>query len=688
MSIDQYAPCPCGNGKKVKFCKCVDNAQDLEKVYKLIQGGQAVAALDRINQLLQEAPNTAWLLATKSELSLQLQEFEVFIQTSERFLQLKPDNPLALSMKSMAVGIERGPAEEAARYLLDSFAESREDLHPITLTSITMLLGSLRATGDLSVAGFWINMFENLASEEVQAPFDKSSLNLLCRTPVTDLPIPRDAPYRERMTEVGALTKTFRYGQAESKLRAILRDFPDSPGPLSALLICQLAQLNRSGVADTARKLSVNKDVSEENRLYYGALALEVSADDELHSPQRIRYHEIADDEAAIQLLRSNSNTFEDNGDEGKRVQAAIVGDEVPAKCVFSVFDGSIREPGDHVSHQGTVAVFGKQTDRPCRVLVLASNVVGQRAEVDEIIESLDLGAELELSKPASFGFYTTVLERAHVKPGETIGPIEKSAQAKLVVRDCLNMPLNLFDGKSPLEIHEDESQRFKLLCFLYHLECSQVSGLTLSAVHDIYSGLDLEIPKSNLRIVGNEIKLDGPIDLLRFDFSSEDVEDQFLLAVYSEMVQLGSERKIRELCGVMYGRPELMKDPELRSMVIGQVIGQESNPDRVSELIDELYDAAIELKAPVGQIVLEKMGMLASQGKDQEAQLYLVDKIKKHPDDPYLLSFLQRVQGMQQPGGVPPAASPVANDSGLVLPGNEPSAPAQGESKLWIPGS
>lgn len=687
MSIDQYAPCPCGNGKKIKFCKCVDNTQDLEKVYKLIQGGQAVAALDRINQLLQNAPNSAWLLATKCELTLQLQEYEVFIQSAERFLQLKPDNPLALALKSMAVGLERGPAEEAARYLLDSFAESREDLHPITLTSLSMLIGSLRAGGELSIGGFWINMFENLASEEVPLPYERGSLNLLARLPVSDLPIPKDAPYRERMAEVGALTKSFRYAQAESKLRAILRDFPDSPGPLSALLICHLAQLNRSGVADAARKLSVNKDVSEDNRVYYGALALEVSSDD-LHSPQRLRYCEIPDDEVAIQQLRSNPNTFEDTGEDGKRIQASIVGDEVPAKCVFSVFDGPIREPGEPLCHQGTVAVFGKQTDRPCRVLVMASNVVGQRAEVDEIIEQLDLGAEQEFSKPDLFGSYTTVLGRARVKPGESIGPVERDIESQLLVRDCLNMPLNLLDGKSPLEVREDESLRFKLRCFLYHLECSQVSGLTLAAIHEIYSQLDLEIPQSKLRIDGNEVKVDGPIDLLRYDFAANDTDDQFLMGIFQELLALGSQHKVRELCAVLYHRKELMKDPEIRLMVIAQIVGQEDDMDRVGELIDELYDATAELKRPVGQIVLEKMGLLSSQGKDQEAQAYLIDKLQKHPEDPYLLSFLQRIQGMQQAGGASPAAAAAPSDSGLVLPGSEPSAPAGGENKLWIPGS
>ena len=32
MSIDQYSICPCGSGKKIKFCKCKDSIHEMERV--------------------------------------------------------------------------------------------------------------------------------------------------------------------------------------------------------------------------------------------------------------------------------------------------------------------------------------------------------------------------------------------------------------------------------------------------------------------------------------------------------------------------------------------------------------------------------------------------------------------------------------------------------------------------------
>src|SRR5438105_1463847 len=39
MTIDLYALCPCGSGKKIKFC-CRDIAVEIDKVERLLEAGQ------------------------------------------------------------------------------------------------------------------------------------------------------------------------------------------------------------------------------------------------------------------------------------------------------------------------------------------------------------------------------------------------------------------------------------------------------------------------------------------------------------------------------------------------------------------------------------------------------------------------------------------------------------------------
>ncbi|MFZ9825113.1 MAG: SEC-C metal-binding domain-containing protein, partial [Gemmataceae bacterium] len=47
MAVDLYAPCPCGSGKKFKWC-CVDIWGQIEKVYETFSNGQAETALIQI----------------------------------------------------------------------------------------------------------------------------------------------------------------------------------------------------------------------------------------------------------------------------------------------------------------------------------------------------------------------------------------------------------------------------------------------------------------------------------------------------------------------------------------------------------------------------------------------------------------------------------------------------------------
>ena len=50
MSIDVYAPCLCGSGKKMKFC-CHAIASDMTRIRKLQQNHQTLQALQSLEDL-------------------------------------------------------------------------------------------------------------------------------------------------------------------------------------------------------------------------------------------------------------------------------------------------------------------------------------------------------------------------------------------------------------------------------------------------------------------------------------------------------------------------------------------------------------------------------------------------------------------------------------------------------------
>ena len=57
MALNPYSPCPCGSGKKLKFC-CGDLATEIEKIYQMIQGDQPRGALKHAEQLLEKKPRS------------------------------------------------------------------------------------------------------------------------------------------------------------------------------------------------------------------------------------------------------------------------------------------------------------------------------------------------------------------------------------------------------------------------------------------------------------------------------------------------------------------------------------------------------------------------------------------------------------------------------------------------------
>ncbi len=73
MAVDPYAPCPCGSGKKVKFC-CSDLVGDIEKIHRMIEGDQPRAALRHAEQTLAKHPRRASVLDLKATLELALGE--------------------------------------------------------------------------------------------------------------------------------------------------------------------------------------------------------------------------------------------------------------------------------------------------------------------------------------------------------------------------------------------------------------------------------------------------------------------------------------------------------------------------------------------------------------------------------------------------------------------------------------
>jgi tetratricopeptide (TPR) repeat protein len=90
MSIDPYAPCPCGSGKQFKWC-CQPFYGLVEKAIQQLQEGQKETALRTLDQLISQHPKVASVYGYKAQLLFSLEEFEKADETLQKAFEIDPN---------------------------------------------------------------------------------------------------------------------------------------------------------------------------------------------------------------------------------------------------------------------------------------------------------------------------------------------------------------------------------------------------------------------------------------------------------------------------------------------------------------------------------------------------------------------------------------------------------------------
>ena len=101
MALDPYSLCPCGSGKKLKFC-CTDIVNDMLKALQLHEGGQSRAALKILQKLHAQEPGRAWPATSLAGILLFLEEPAQAREALVALLQDTPDHPLGRVLDATA----------------------------------------------------------------------------------------------------------------------------------------------------------------------------------------------------------------------------------------------------------------------------------------------------------------------------------------------------------------------------------------------------------------------------------------------------------------------------------------------------------------------------------------------------------------------------------------------------------
>lgn len=142
MSHDPYSLCPCGSGKKLKFC-CADILPDLIRVHRL-EDNQPEAAEKALRELITRFPNREVLVGEMCRLLQQLGDFETPRQLLSDFLKKYPDHPRALVwLARLAISVD---GFDASRRLLHRALQISSRSFPQEMAELVNAVGLHLAT--------------------------------------------------------------------------------------------------------------------------------------------------------------------------------------------------------------------------------------------------------------------------------------------------------------------------------------------------------------------------------------------------------------------------------------------------------------------------------------------------------------------------------------------------------------
>jgi hypothetical protein len=142
MSVDAYAVCPCGSGKKVKFCCCKDLLHDLDKVIRMVKGEQFVAAVELIDRIIAESGPRPGLLALHAEANMALDNTEECARSVAQLLAAVPHSQNALAMDAM-LAANAGDSDRAIERLQDALESMAGNMLPTVYFALGAVAMSL-----------------------------------------------------------------------------------------------------------------------------------------------------------------------------------------------------------------------------------------------------------------------------------------------------------------------------------------------------------------------------------------------------------------------------------------------------------------------------------------------------------------------------------------------------------------
>jgi tetratricopeptide (TPR) repeat protein len=694
MALDPYSICPCGSGKKLKFC-CADIAGPLEQVYKLMEAGQRQSALDQTEKLLATHPDKAALLSLKSSLQSQLGMHEQAAATIEQFVQRHPDNPIALADKAI-LEVQHTGARAGVEWLQQALTVGHEGIMPQVYEAIGIVAEALAAEGYWQAArAHGILQFQLQPEDEQARRFITRLLALpamptLCKEDLPLLPAPFDVPWKAEFDAALHEVDHLRWSVAEDKLTTLGERAANQSPPLWQNLAVLRSRLGDvPGTLEALRKLTASPGLPQHEAVEAEALAqlLDSTTADDTIDEVRVEL-QINDIDRLLELLAADRRASRIPSEALQHREG-----EVPPRAVFLLLDRALPASGVDLPYEavplviGQMLIFGRETDRAARlVLDTDRNRLAQTQQLLAEMTADTLGAagpETVIGKISMMQYALMIDWRLPPDtPPAHVMELMVRRRRDAVLNRWPKMAQKQFGGRTPEQAASDPAEKLKLMAAVLLVEMS-IEHPSVPALVDELRG------RLGLPIVGwiDPTGLDlTRVSLYRLGRLQVDkLADEDLLKQLARARFASARLIVQRLATEIVNRTSLHARIDLAS-VYGLLAELEETPERALELLGKARESAQAAKRSCARWDMSELLIRMQRGESAQATELFRHLQSKHGNEPGVSQTLMQL--LYEIGAIGPDGRPAAG--GAAMPGVTPAGAAQAasESKLWTPGS
>jgi tetratricopeptide (TPR) repeat protein len=697
MAVDPYAMCPCGSGKKLKFC-CTDLVGEIEKIHRMIEGEQPRAALRHVEQTLAMHPGRASLLDLKATLEMSLGDLEAARQTVKEFVAKNRDSATAHACEAILLAEDDKP-REAVDSLQRALAIVEREMPLRVFEALGAVGGALLEAGHIlgAQAHLWLHAAlapkDDTRSREVLAALNHySGLPLILRDQMRFRPWPDNVPWKAEAEKATRLADNGKWREAVEVLDQLGHKYGADPALLfnRALLGGWLAD-DRALVAGLHAYAQL--DVPLDDAVEAEAIAQMLDADlKEKRLDSTIQTFAIRDIDALAAKFSSD-----------KRVQSfemdpqAFAGRDQPRpRNTFVLLDRPMPPTGVGLTREavprlsGILAIYGRQTDRPERLefsiekgpafdpsVATLKEVTGDA--LGELLDEKVIGWVSPTDQAINWRWHPP-----KDTPPETRRQLIDEERRAAIVDRWPNLPQPALHGKTAVEAAGDPELRIPLLANLLILEQGGNSAGDVDSIADLRRDLNLPQPDA---IVPDSLSIAG-LPLVRVSrLKIESVSDDDLVMLYRRSILVGAHGATLLLAREAVARPSLAERIPPAD-AYQRMIAAERDPDKALVLIN----AAREQSKAIGQSTatwdLAELELHITTGNVDEAKDLLALIQREHGSDPQVAAALYQLlyetgviseEQMGRPHSHTHGPAPVAAAA---------SAPEPAAGQIWTPGS